>query len=81
MPISLSDEEMTAVRTAAEAVPLGVRDDFLRQVADELEQRPREAIGVGLIARVVRALAMRREFRPDVAVGGEPHHEPSRRRA
>ena len=67
---------MTAIRAAAEAVPLGARDDFLRQVAAELETRPRDVIGPGLVGRVVRELALQREFRPDVAVG-EPRHAAS----
>ena len=36
-PVSLSDEEFSAVRAAAGAVPYSGRDEFLRRVAAELE--------------------------------------------
>ena len=68
-PISLSNEEMDAVCAAAASVPHTGRGEFLRKVAAELEAHPRAAVGVGLIARVVRSLQLEPQFRPDVAVG------------
>jgi hypothetical protein len=76
-PISLTEEQMNAVRLAAESAPYHLRGEFLRRAAAELETHRSEEIGVGLIARVVRALQHERQFRPDVAVGASPssrHH-------
>jgi hypothetical protein len=78
-PVSLTDEEFSAVRAAASAVPYSGRDEFLRRVAAELETHKPEAIGVGLIARVVRALTLEPQFRPDVAVGRGPDLRPRQR--
>jgi hypothetical protein len=69
MPISLTDEEYAAVHIAAAAVPYAEREAFLHRVAAELETHRRDAIGVGLIARVVRGLQTEPQFRPDVAIG------------
>jgi hypothetical protein len=49
-----------------------MRGEFLRRVAAELETHRSEEIGVGLIARVVRALQLEPRFRPDAAVGASP---------
>jgi hypothetical protein len=62
-PVSLTDQEFTAVRAAAAAVPYAGRDEFLRPVAAEPGRQPPTTIGVGLIARVVRDLKLEREFR------------------
>ena len=71
-PLALSDEEMTVIRTAAEAVPHAWRDDFLRKVASALANLPPDAIGVGAISRTVRELMLDEPlYRPDYAVG--PH--------
>jgi hypothetical protein len=78
MAVSLTDEQMTAVRTAATAVPYAHRDEFLRRTAAELETHQPDEIGVGLIARVVRSLQLEPQFRPDVAVGSEPRSRSKR---
>lgn len=44
MPLSLSDDELTALLDAARPIPRGDRDQFLREVASELEKF--EEIGV-----------------------------------
>ena len=80
-PLALSDEEMTLIRTAAEAVPRAQRDDFLRRVAAELEQRQPGELGVGLVARIARALQLEPQFRPDVAVGPSPRAREPRQAA
>jgi hypothetical protein len=49
-PVSLTDEEFSAVRASAAAVPYAWRDEFLRRVAAELETHQPQEIGVGLIA-------------------------------
>jgi hypothetical protein len=71
-PISLNEEETSAVKLAAAAVPYSGRDEFLRRVAAELQTLRPEEIGVGLIARVVRGLQLEPQFRRDVAVGASP---------
>jgi hypothetical protein len=78
-PVSLTDEEYSAVRVAAAAVPHAERGEFLRLVAAELETHQPDAIGVGLIARVVRRPQLEPQFRPDVAVGRGPDLRPRQR--
>jgi hypothetical protein len=51
-PVNLTDQQFTAVRAAAAAVPYAGRDEFLRRVAAEPERQPPATIVVGLIARV-----------------------------
>ena len=48
-------------------------------MAAELETHQPEEIGVGLIARVVRALQLEPQFRPDVEVGPSPSSRPRQR--
>jgi hypothetical protein len=79
-PVSLTDEEMSAVRAAAEAAPYAMRGEFLRRVTAELETHRPEEIGVGLIARVVRTLQLEPQFRPEVAVGVSRSARPARLR-
>jgi plasmid stabilization system protein ParE len=52
--ISLSDDELAAVMEAARPIPARDRDQFLRDVADELARYPE--IGPGVIHRVVGKL-------------------------
>jgi hypothetical protein len=60
---------MSAIRTAAEAVPHRERDDFLRLVAAGLAALAPDAIGVGTVNHVVRDVLVDPRFRADYAVG------------
>ena len=62
MPISLTDAELEVVMSAARPLQPHERDQFLRDVAAELE-RYRSDIGPGLVARVARE-AQRKVFDP-----------------
>jgi hypothetical protein len=54
MPLSLSDDEYSAVQAAAAPIHLLQRDAFLRRLADELGKHPE--IGPGLVHRCAAAL-------------------------
>jgi hypothetical protein len=69
MPLSLSDEELRAIQTAASAVPVSLRHDFLRRVAAALGTMAPSLVGPGTIAQVVRELPLEPQFRPNIAVG------------
>jgi predicted NBD/HSP70 family sugar kinase len=58
MPIALSDAELEIVLAAARPIPPADRDQFLRQVAHELEQY-NGTIGVGVVHRVAYAVQRR----------------------
>jgi hypothetical protein len=62
MPISLSDDELEIVMSAAAPLPPQDRSRFLIDVAAELEKH-RSDLGPGLITRVVREL-QRKHFAP-----------------
>jgi hypothetical protein len=62
MPISLTDDELLIVMSAARPLAPQDRDRFLRDVAGELEKY-RSDIGPGLTARICRD-AQRRHFNP-----------------
>ncbi len=59
--ISLSDDELAAVMSAARPIPPRDRDQFLRDVAAELSRHLE--IGPGIIARVTAA-AQKRYLNP-----------------
>jgi hypothetical protein len=54
MPLSLSDDELAALMTAARPIPPRDRDQFLRDVAVELAKYPE--VGPGIIGRVCSKL-------------------------
>jgi hypothetical protein len=56
-PVSLSDEELRTVQTAATPLARWQRDRFLKDVARELERH--EEIGAGVVARVARSVQRR----------------------
>jgi len=49
MPLALTDDELMAVMQAAAPIPPRNRDQFLRDVAVELERYPE--LGIGIIGR------------------------------
>jgi hypothetical protein len=57
-PLALSDEQMSAILTAAEPLPPDLRSPFLAAVAHALQGR--EPLGDGLVFRTIREL--QREF-------------------
>ena len=73
-PLSLSDEEYSAVMAAASPVHPSQRDEFLRTLADEIVQQP--AIGVGLVHRLAADLQRRYivEARDEAAARDVPRH-------
>ena len=54
--LTLSDAELQIIFDLARPLELGQRDAFLQAVARELVKYPPEALGPGLIARIVRPL-------------------------
>jgi hypothetical protein len=56
-PIKLSDDELSAVMSAAQPLPVDLRDPFLHAVASALQGRE---VGPGSVHRVCREL--QREF-------------------
>jgi len=56
-PLSLSDDEYSAVQAAAAPIHPHQRDDFLRSLAAELERYP--VIGPGLVHRLAADLQRR----------------------
>jgi hypothetical protein len=58
--LSLSDDELQIIFDLARPLEPALRDPFLQAVALALAKYPPEALGPGLIARVVRPL--QREF-------------------
>jgi hypothetical protein len=53
-PISLADEELRVVMTAASPLPPHARDSFLREVAARLQDVPKAQLGLGLVSRNAR---------------------------
>jgi hypothetical protein len=51
-PISLSDEQLSVVMSAASLLPQGDRDRFLKEVADAL--RDVRELGDGVLGRTIR---------------------------
>ncbi|MDN3279105.1 hypothetical protein QWJ07_32910 [Frankia sp. RB7] len=70
MPISLSDDELATVMSAAKPLAPHQRGAFLADVAAELARHPE--IGPGLIGRVVRELQRRHLTAPSLR-GGQSH--------
>lgn len=54
MPLALSDDELAAIMDAAKPLQPHQRDQFLREVADELAKH--ELIGPGIVSRVASRL-------------------------
>ena len=63
--LSLSDDELAALLSAARPIPARDRDQFLRAVASELEKH--EVIGVGVIHRVTAKIQRQHLNRPRYA--------------
>lgn len=53
-PVKLTDDELTAVMSAARPLPIEMRDAFLHAVAHELSSR--NVIGPGTVHQVCREL-------------------------
>jgi hypothetical protein len=71
-PVSLSDEQLTAVMSAAEPLAPIDRAQFLRALADALRSEPGE-IGDGTVAKAIRSL-QRQYFRPPTSTSGPQSH-------
>jgi hypothetical protein len=65
-PVSLSDEQLSAVMSAAEPLAPADRDQFLRALASALRNEPGE-LGDGTVAKVIRHV-VQPFFRPPVMV-------------
>ena len=61
--ISLSDDEMTAILSAAKPLPVSARESFLLDCAAVLSSYPAEARGPGLVFRIASQM-QRKHFRP-----------------
>ena len=72
-PLSLSDDQLTAVLDAAAPLPVEVRDAFLHELATLL--RSCDELGDGAVHRACRALQSRYFTPPNIA-----HDARSRRR-
>jgi hypothetical protein len=67
--VKLSDEELSAVMQAAAPLEPDRRSDFLARVAAELASIPDEARGVGVAARLARAVQRDCWDAPDLSRG------------
>jgi hypothetical protein len=59
-PLALSDDELRAVMTLADAVPVENRDSFLRALADAIAGYPADSRGPGALHRA--AAQLQRDF-------------------
>ena len=70
MPLSLSDDELSAVQRAAAPVHPMQRGDFLKALATELERHP--VVGPGLVHRLAADLQRRYVIAPERETSPEP---------
>jgi hypothetical protein len=66
-PISLTDDELSAIMTAAKPLSPADRDGFLRAVAQAISELP--AIGPGSIHRAIRIAFKMHYDPPDLRIG------------
>ena len=80
-PLSLSDDEYSAVMQAAWPIHQQERDDFLRALAAELKRRP--TIGPGLVHRLCAELQRKYVVtaRAEAATAAAPRHPGARQAA
>jgi hypothetical protein len=78
MPLSLSDDELSAVRRAAAPVHPQQRDAFLKALASELEQHP--VVGPGLVHRLAADVQRRYVIAPErgTSVAAAPREQLAR---
>jgi hypothetical protein len=71
-PVSLSDEQLSAVMSAAAPLTPSDRDQFLRALADALRNEPGE-LGDGTVAKAIRHV-VRPFWRPPETTKETVHH-------
>ena len=72
MPLSLSDDEYSAVQAAAAPIHPLQRGDFLKALAAELERYP--VIGPGVVHRCAAEIQRRYVIAPERETSSEPRH-------